>query len=128
MWLNAKPMTAEKEERVHRVRQVVRELAGRSQLETRSRLLDSRDGNSVFRLLVEHDDDAASALARQRATSTTLFTLLEHSGRRLSDEARASRASTMSQTELLESGSGPAEVRPARGKGARRPRRATDGR
>lgn len=126
MWLNAKPMASENEERVHRVRQILRELGGRSQLETRSRLLDTRDGDSVFRLLVQQDDDAALALARERAVSASAPIVFHHAGRRLDEEARASRASTLSQMDLLESGTGPAEVRPARGKRATRSRRARD--
>jgi hypothetical protein len=126
MWLNAKPMASENEERVHRVRQIIGQLGRRSQLETRSRLLDTSDGDSVFRLLVEQDDDGALALAKQRALSASAPTVFDHAGRRLSDEARASRASTMSQMDLLESGTGPADVRPARGKRATRSRRARD--
>jgi transcriptional regulator with XRE-family HTH domain len=127
MWLRANPMTADKEERVHDVRQVVLELAGRSQLETRSRLLDKHDGKSVFDLLVARQDQAASLLAKQRSSVATPA-VLQRAGRRLTDEARAMRSPTISPLDLLESGSGSPEIRPARAKRARRTRRKADGR
>jgi transcriptional regulator with XRE-family HTH domain len=126
LWLNGRPLSAEKEERLHEIAHVVRTLAGKSQIETRTRMLDKSGGQSVFDQLIAGFDEAALGLAFTRAASTEPAVLFEHSARRLSNEARAARRSPIHALDLLESSSAMVVVEPAKLKRARPMKRKTD--
>lgn len=119
-WINGRALSAEHEERLHRITQIVEMLAGRSQLEVRSRLLDKSEGMSVFDLLVAERDDEALQLARRQALATGGPVIFVSTPRQLDDATRARRA-TISAMDALEHG-GVVTVAPTRLKRARRMR------
>lgn len=124
-WLNGRPLSADKEERLHTVAQVIRTLTADSQLKTRTRLLDKSGGRSVFDHLVAGTTDEAMTLANARAASTQSAVLFSHTPRRLSDEARAARRSPLDPIDRLEDVAHVA-ISPPTLKSARRMKRRTD--
>jgi hypothetical protein len=127
-WLNGRDLSAEKEERLHAFASIVRTLAGDSQRQTRSRLLDRTGGESVFDLVIAEHDSEAAKLARTRAVSTHEAMLVSSVSRRISDQARAARRSPIEAADLLVGASQRVVVPSGELKRARRMTRRTDGR
>jgi len=126
LWLQGKPLNQANEERLHAIRQIIRSLGGRSQLEVRSRLLDKSGGASVVDLLAAGDDKAAAALAHQRALTQGAPTLFEHTNARSRGIVDARRGA-MTALDLLET-SEPPQIVAGKPKGVRRiKRRAAEG-
>ncbi len=121
LWLSGRPLSAENEERLHTIREIVRSVGGRSQVEVRSKLLDKSGGASVLDLLAAGDDANATTLARDRAVAAAAPMLFTHIPRRL-DTAQRSRRASIGALDALEEG-GVVEVTPTRLKRARRMRR-----
>lgn len=127
LWLNGRPPSADKEERLHAVVHVLRTVTTRSQAETRSRLLDKTGGTSVFELLVSGHDDDALEVGRSRAASDHTASLFTHSPPLLTSDARTARRSSLNALDLIEVGaSQETTVSPARLKRARLMKRRTD--
>jgi len=124
LWLQGKTVSAANEERLHSVLYIVRLLAGRSQLDVRSKLLDKTGGVSVVELLGAGRDDDAQALARERAAATATPRLFEQNSDR-SREVLDARRSSMSALDLLETGSGPVQTTGGKAKRARPMKRRT---
>jgi hypothetical protein len=124
LWLRGNALSRANEERLHTILHIVRSLGGRSQLEVRSRMLDKSGGVSVASLLTAQEDEAASALARQRALSQGAPALFEHATSR-SREVLDSRRSSVTATDLLEAGTGPVHTTGGRPKRVRRMKRGT---
>jgi hypothetical protein len=125
-WLSERPMSAEKEENLHTLALVVRTLAGSSQRQTRSRMLDRTGGESVFERFIAGRRAEALELAHSRALSSHSPMLSSGGWRRISEEARDARRSPITPLDLLET-SVVVGAPPAKLKRARRMTRRTDG-
>jgi transcriptional regulator with XRE-family HTH domain len=124
LWLQGNSLSHANEERLHSILHIVRSLSGSSQLDVRSRMLDKSGGSSVAELLKAHDDDAAAALARQRALTHGAPDLFEHATNR-SREVLDARRTSVTATDLLEPGTSPVQTTAAQPKRVRRMKRGT---
>ena len=122
LWLRGNALSAAKEERLHSVLYIVRLLGGRSQLDTRSTLLDKTGGASIVDLLAAGKDGEAEAVARQRAAGNGSPVFFEAQSNR-SREILDARRSPTTALDRLETGSGPIDATGGKAKRARRLRR-----
>lgn len=102
---------------------IFRLVAGRSQLDVRSRLLDKTDGTSVVELLSAGKDAEAEMLALTRGAGAAAPKIFEAelSRSKVSDERRSS----LTALDLLETASGPVKTTGGKAKRSRPLKRRT---